>query len=189
LEHKDASFQKLILGAQSILSTKSLDVILAKEFGSANSTSCSTWRENLELAVNAKRIDNANLCASISHANFIGGAAFLEEHEGTVGFDVEETNRVLPEVALRVSDPHQAKIAPTPAALFVAKEASFKALRGPRQPSVLSKVEILEWLNCPISPSFYKFRAGLKNESFQWFGVCFEFGSHTLGLSVFPHST
>lgn len=185
----DVSFQNMIIEARRILSVKSLDIILDKDFGSANSVSCSTWRENLELAVNAKCIRNPNFSTSISHANFVGGAAFLDKSEGAVGFDVEESDRVLQAVALRVSDPHQLKIAPTAAALFVAKEASFKALRGPRQPTVLSKVEILEWLTCSNLPSYYKFRAAVKNESFQWFGICFEFGSHTLGLSVFRHST
>lgn len=145
-------------------------------------------REKLQEKIDAKLLEG-KFSYSLSHSKVLGGAAFAADGEGHVGFDVEETSRVLPAVALRISDEEQFRSAPTPAALFVAKEASFKALRGHRQPPVLSEVEILEWKTHQFSPLLYNFTAGLKGQQIQWFGVCFEDGENTVGISLFPHCT
>lgn len=145
-------------------------------------------RENLQTKIEEK-LRGGSLAYSVSHSKSFGGAAFVDSAFGPIGFDIEETSRVTEAVALRVSDEHQLRIAPTAAAIFVAKEAAFKALRGPRQPKILSEVEIINWEVHPFSPPIYSFKAGLKGHSFQWFGVCFEDNQHTVGISFFPHST
>ncbi|MFN7727651.1 MAG: hypothetical protein ACK5P7_00680 [Bdellovibrio sp.] len=86
---------------------------------------------------------------SVSHAKGLGGYAMIYYPKGeatTVGFDLEIKGRVKPEVAARVcEDPAEFAAAPTYAALWCAKEAGFKALRGPDQPPVLSGVVVHSW--------------------------------------------
>lgn len=144
-------------------------------------------REKLQSAIDEK-LRGGSLAYSVSHSKVLGGAAFAAG-ELQVGFDLEETSRVSEAVALRVSDKKQLEMAPTPAALFVSKEAAFKALRGHRQPLILSEVQILEWKIHDFSLPLYNFTAGLKSQQFQWFGVCFQDGENTVGISVFPHSS
>lgn len=183
----------MAIGAHSLLrdeirrtlNSPSLDFFYSPEFSSAQSKDCNDWREKLQTKVDQYRAGK-NFSYSISHSNNLGGAAFLDSAEGQIGFDVEVTSRVLSEVALRVSSSEQLKNAPTPAALFVAKEAAFKSLRGPRQPKVLSEVEIIDWVPHSFSPLLYNFTARLKGQQIQWFGVCFEESRNTVGLSVFP---
>ena len=170
---------------RELLKSPSLDYFYSSQFGSANSKSCNGWRERLQAEVE-NHIGDKKINYSISHSNYLGGAAYAADQ---VGFDIEETARVLPAVALRVSDEQQMRIAPSPAMLFVAKEAAFKSLRGPRQPRVLSEVEIISWQTHNFSQPLYYFTAQLKGQPFQWFGVCFEDSQTTVGISVFPHST
>ena len=161
---------------RTILNCPSLDYFYSEEF---------VDREKLQNKIDEK-LREGKCSYSLSHSKVLGGAAFAADGM-QIGFDLEQTNRVHPEVALRVSDPDQLRKAPTPAALFVSKEAAFKSLRGPRQPLILSEVEILEWKTHHFSSPLYNFTARLKGQEIQWFGVCFEDGENTVGLSVFPH--
>ncbi len=137
-----------------------------------------------------KRIDETllgtSLSHSISHSRIMGGAAFAADG---IGFDLEETSRVSEKVALRVSCPEQVRVAPSASMIFVAQEAAFKALRGPRQPKVVTEVEILEWSKRDFLVPMYDFVAGLKGQQIRWFGVCFQDAEHTIGLCLFPHSS
>ncbi len=162
-----------------ILNCPSLDFFYSADF---------VVREKLQEAIKEK-LGSGSFAYSVSHSKVLGGAAFAADGVGQVGFDLEQTNRVHNEVALRVSDPDQFRKAPSAAALFVSKEAAFKALRGPRQPAILSEVEILEWNTHDFSPPLYNFTARLKSQQIQWFGVCFEDGENTVGISLFPHSS
>ncbi len=81
---------------------------------------------------------------SLSHCPEAGGWAITDWHQ-SVGFDLEVPKRVKAEVVARVSNPSEVSSAPSAAALWVAKEASFKALRGPRQPLLISQVQISNW--------------------------------------------
>ncbi len=161
---------------RKLLNCPSLEFFYAAEF---------VDREKLQNRIE-ETLRGGDLAYSVSHSNILGGAAFAAD-EGQIGFDLEETARVLPAVALRISDDQQLRAAPTPAALFVAKEAAFKALRGPRQPKVLSEVEILEWYLHSFSIPLYTFSARLKGQQNLWLGVCFEDSKSTVGLSFFPH--
>lgn len=180
--------ENLIAEIRKLLGSSSLEYFYSPEFGSANSNACSDWREKLQKQIDETLFGrNIESSYSVSHSNFLGGAALIDSAEGQVGFDIEQTARVLPAVALRVSDEEQMRLAPSPAALFVAKEAAFKSLRGSRQPKVLSEVEILEWSLQKYSFPLYIFAARLKGQQNQWLGVCFQDADHTVGISFFPH--
>ena len=79
---------------------------------------------------------------SISHCPTVGGFALSEEINFTLGLDLEVPERVRRETVARVSIDAELAAAPTPAHLWVAKEAAFKSLRGPHQPTTMSGLEI-----------------------------------------------
>jgi phosphopantetheinyl transferase (holo-ACP synthase) len=79
---------------------------------------------------------------SISHGQKLGGFAISKK---PVGFDLELISRVEPVLVERVSLPDEVKFAPSPAHLWSAKEAAYKALVHFRQPKVLSDVLIGGW--------------------------------------------
>lgn len=87
--------------------------------------------------------------ASISHCRSLGGFAFTQydtNESVSIGFDIEENERVSEEVARRIClTPEEFEKAPSPVSLWAAKEAAFKSLKGPRQPQVVSELEITDW--------------------------------------------
>lgn len=87
---------------------------------------------------------------SVSHTDELGGFVWINLKEPMpglqIGLDIENSTRVHEVVAKRICKSEaEFKAAPSPSSLWVAKEAAFKALRGPKQPQVLSEVEITEW--------------------------------------------
>ena len=82
--------------------------------------------------------------SSISHCPEFG-IAVLSPHP--VGVDVEVSDRVLEKTIARMANDEELAAAPTPAALWCAKEATFKALRSFDQPSVISKITVGFWRN------------------------------------------
>jgi phosphopantetheinyl transferase len=84
--------------------------------------------------------------SSISHTQDLGGFACIKTDGKAIGFDIELIARVSDEVAKRVcTDPTELSAAPSPAHLWVAKEAAFKALKGKSQPLVLSQIVLTNW--------------------------------------------
>lgn len=87
--------------------------------------------------------------ASISHAEGLGGYALIHYAEGEdlrLGFDIEIAARVRPEVAARICEhDDEFKAAPSPAALWSAKEAGFKCFKGPDQPPVIPYLVVHSW--------------------------------------------
>lgn len=181
---------ELLNQIKEALGCKSLEYFYSPDFGSANAGLFSDWRQKLQIEIDHRLSSSAKKSyCSISHSKHLGGAAFIAPDEGQLGFDIEESSRVSKIVAVRIADEKQFKQAPTPAALFVAKEAAFKSMRGPRQPAVISEVEIFNWEKVRQEPPLYKFSAATKGFKNQWFGVIYEDGEHTIGLCRFPHST
>lgn len=88
--------------------------------------------------------------ASISHTQGMGGFAFIEYDTDDVmqlGFDLEKTERVSNETVLRISTAKEFEQAQSAAHLWCAKEACFKALKGPHQPKLISQICIENWQN------------------------------------------
>ena len=100
---------------------------------------------------------------SISHCSNLGGYAadseiqahpkdqsynYLSPVQSAIGFDLELTSRVSTRIAERVSaDTQELEEAPSASSLWTAKEACFKALRGPHQPAILQQLKIGNWNN------------------------------------------
>lgn len=78
----------------------------------------------------------------ISHCRSIGGFVLSN---GPIGFDIEETRRVSPAVAERMSHQNDDKQSPSPAALWTAREAVYKSL-GARQPAIMNDFAITNWV-------------------------------------------
>ena len=83
---------------------------------------------------------------SISHCPDIGGFAHTNDSGVQIGFDIELNARLEPRLAERVSHPQESyQEASSPAIFWCAKEASYKALRGPLQPKVISEIRLGNW--------------------------------------------
>jgi len=79
---------------------------------------------------------------SISHGPDLGGFAISKK---PMGFDLELIDRVKDTTVRRISKEAEMINAPTPAHLWVAKEATYKALKIYSQPEVISELEIGAW--------------------------------------------
>ena len=115
--------------------TPSLNIIVNEKYGSH----AADFRQNLTNDI------PKDFEYSISHTQGLGGFAILHPAR-KIGFDLEPMNRVTAKVATRIAfAPDEASQAPSPGHLWVAKEAAFKALRGPKQPQVLSALKVSGW--------------------------------------------
>lgn len=136
----DVSFIKQTLGINH------LAIVVRSDWGSNSAH----YRESIHVDLK-KQI--AKACpfsdSSISHSQGLGGyvlSIFDTNRAYQIGFDIEETRRVRPELAKRVSySEEEFTSSESPASLWVAKESSFKCLKGPKQPLVVSEIEIGEW--------------------------------------------
>lgn len=125
------------------LGEPSLEIFLQKSWGSE----FTSHREQIhnELLKHTKFVDT-----SISHTREMGGYVGIcssDKFKKHIGFDIEATSRVTQAIARRVClTQEEFDQAPSPAHLWVAKEAAFKALRGCGQPKTVSKIEISDWV-------------------------------------------
>jgi phosphopantetheinyl transferase (holo-ACP synthase) len=124
---------------------------------------------------------------SVSHCPLAGGFALTAPARNvSLGFDLEAIERVTAPIVSRISEPKELAIAPDLASLWVAKEASYKALPRSIQPLVTSQIEIGGWLT--LGQNFYRFNAGLKGS--QHFGnahgFVVDFDSLKMGFFVYP---
>lgn len=124
-----------------------------------------------------------NLHSSISHTHELGIVAFCS---APIGVDIEQTSRVHSEVVRRISSAEEFELAPSPAALWCAKEASFKALRDFAQPSVVSAISIGNWAKIDSHTETF---ALLNYSNFSvplaGHGLVFQLANHTLGFFIF----
>lgn len=124
---------------------------------------------------------------SLSHCPAAGGFAYLSPESNThVGFDVEDPDRVTVEVVARISRDEEVQMAPDPASLWVAKEATYKALPKEIQPLVIGQIEIHNWLT--LGHNFYTFTGGVFGS--QHFrnaqGLVLGSGGLKMGFFLFP---
>ncbi|MBX3016259.1 MAG: 4'-phosphopantetheinyl transferase superfamily protein [Bdellovibrionaceae bacterium] len=96
-----------------------------------------------------KKAASAAVHASVSHAPMRGGFVGLTEAHPSalqLGFDLEDIERVTEAAAARVASPRDHSFSPlTPAHLWCAREAAFKALKGDCQPLVVSQIALTDW--------------------------------------------
>lgn len=145
---------------QTFLSPEILEVV-QKELGLSNLTVelRSDWgsqsqhhRESIHQAVKAKMAKAYPLSdSSISHCPSLGGFAFTSFDVNSIvqlGFDVEEISRITPVISQRIcKTKEEFAAAPSAAHLWCAKEAAYKSLKGPKQPKVVSELELFGWEN------------------------------------------
>lgn len=113
---------------------------------------------------------------SISHASHFGGwvASPLPLR---IGFDVEEGRRISQAVIERMSSPQEIAECPTPAFLWCAKEAYFKAL-AQDQPQAITQLNIGNWQE--LGDGFFSFSASPHKPGRGWvlnampfmYGIC-----------------
>lgn len=97
---------------------------------------------------------------SISHTPTLGGFA-LSRGSAAIGLDLEDVARVHAKAVARVSKPTEQ--APSPALLWCAKEAAFKALRG--RPKVLSNLTTSAWRSVSAPSNFSLWSSEVREDS------------------------
>lgn len=111
-------------------------VVISPQFAASNKQN----RLMLSQVIAAQKIPER--ACSISHCPNLGGFFYLAN--SAVGFDIELRERITPAIIERVSAPQELLVTDRLGHLWVAKEASFKALRD-RQPATISSVRIKSW--------------------------------------------
>jgi hypothetical protein len=133
---------------------------------------------------------------SIAHCPEAGGFA-VADGSTWVGFDIESVSRIQERAVARVSSAEELSQAPSPAHLWVAKEASFKALPANLQPKVISEIVVSSWLPAPteknFSPGTHFFAIHPSNIQTHGFkagkGVVFPLLGNLVGFFSIRHST
>lgn len=123
-----------ILQIQNHLQLKTFELLLF-DGDLQKSTEFSVFAKNQKFSFQSK-----------SHAPGLAGFIQTQDRLLGLGFDIEKTERVTAEVAARIcQNPKEFSQAPSPASLWTAKEATYKALRGPAQPQTVSQVCLENW--------------------------------------------
>jgi 4'-phosphopantetheinyl transferase len=154
---------------QNCLQEPSLSFSVSRDWGS----DCDGYREKIRAGIAALSPTDS----SISHTQGLGGfAAILGAENRKIGFDIEVIARVTPQIAGRVrTTADELSLAPSPAHLWVAKEAAFKALKGPQQPKLISEIHIVDWQK--TKSQFETFRVtGLNSRGAVFIQSSFAFG-------------
>lgn len=116
-------------------------------------------REHMQTAIDAAQTEFGKpFHYSLSHCRSAGGFASIHHSDLQVGFDIEETARAAADTVARISTPKEMELAPSPAALWCAKESLFKSLRGPSQPRVTSAIIVDHWIQSKSS-GFWEFKS------------------------------
>ena len=97
---------------------------------------------------------------SISHCPLAGGFVVCPLPDGHVGLDLEDRTKVTHEVVVRMGSEEESLLAPDPALLWAAKEATFKSLLKASQPRALSAVSLTSWYT--IEPGLWGFHAQIQ---------------------------
>lgn len=180
---KDAEIQKFTFNQLEI------EVVLNKDWGSQSEGFRTRLREDIFARYNVKNQLTARTFSnlpeletgfvSISHAPKLGGYA---HSKAPIGFDLEDPQRIKADIVSRVSFPEELTNSPQPDWLWVAKEATFKALRGPRQPQVISAINI-RWENFN-SPGLMAFTCANLSQfsTVDGSGFVFQIRNHLAGI-------
>ncbi len=97
---------------------------------------------------------------SVSHCPLVGGFVICPIHDGHVGLDLEDRTKVTPEIVARMCSEEETFLAPDPALLWAAKEATFKSLLKASQPKALSEIVLLNWYT--IESKIWGFNAQIR---------------------------
>ena len=147
--------------ASKYLELEGFDIVLKKDWASTKDTSRADLRQYIFDNISSEPsildlshtpvLKDFNL--SISHNKEMGGFAIISQSAPkssikafSLGFDIEINSRAKPDLVSRVSVCKQEfDSAPSPCALWTAKEAAFKCLSGELQPAGVADIEIGNW--------------------------------------------
>lgn len=119
---------------------------------------------------------------SISHSQQLGGYAFCKTTQ--IGFDIEETARILQPIVFRVCDSDEQKLSIPSPQLWAAKESAFKSAIEVK-PQVLSQIKIQSVEE--LKPHGFIFNGRVDGGGFVK-GLTFESYGLTFGISSFSSS-
>jgi hypothetical protein len=135
------------------LGLPTLEIVLSPDYSAAGNAGRLKIREAIIAALKPDEIeaqtlrmlehipDLPNASVSISHNPSLGGFAYTRAKTPSIGFDIEEIARIHPKPVARISKPEE--LTQSPARLWVAKEAAFKALRG--RPKIITALTTRGW--------------------------------------------
>lgn len=124
----------------------------------------------------------SNTQVSISHCLQYGVIVFAQE---PVGVDVEDRARVQEKIVARLSSAEEMRAAPEPASLWVAKEATYKALKSFKQPRVLSQIEMGDWQKLDSHSETFRLLNSPDFAAPEGFGLVIRNKSHALAIFKF----
>lgn len=101
---------------------------------------------------------------SVSHCNCLGAFLFVFDKKFSIGFDMEQKNRITDKLVNRISSKAEIKQSPFPALLWVAKEASFKCFSNNQNQFLLSHCLISSWKKT-LMQDIYFFDSHLKTNN------------------------
>lgn len=164
------SVKLLTQAIQKEVSSLSVQIFISDQFSSKNESCRLMIRKHIvdtfkylltpsecESVLDLKNIPTSAQCYfSISHNLNNGGYA---QSTSQIGFDLEDFNRVKPEVVQRVSTPHDIRQAPSTQYLWSAKESIFKLISQTIEKTnsdfVLSHINSISWNSSNLVDLFY----------------------------------
>ena len=102
---------------------------------------------------------------SLSHSHNIGGFTISSDTSTAIGFDLEYSVRVKKKTVAYISQEQELQQAPSPCALWSAKEASFKSLHKTQLHSYIKRIFISNWIH--QAPDTYKYEFDIKDQGFK----------------------
>ena len=104
-----------------------------------------------------------DIAISISHCRTFAGFIFELSPHTSLGLDVEQKSRITHKAVEYIAGQKELSRAPSPAFLWGAKEAAFKAIHSPEQKTPLSHIRIDNWCLLPQNDRAYSFSFSFQN--------------------------
>ncbi len=118
---------------------------------------------------------------SLSHSHNIGGFIISSDTGTVIGFDLEYSLRVKKETVAYISQEQELQQAPSPCALWSAKEAAFKSLHKTQFHSYIKKIFISNWMY--KAPDTYEYEFNIKDQNLKGRGCIIFFKTLVVGLA------
>ena len=118
---------------------------------------------------------------SLSHSHNIGGFVISSDTNTAIGFDLEYSLRIKKETVAYISQEQELQEAPSPCALWSAKEAAFKSLHKTQLHSYIKKILISNWVQ--QAPDTYEYEFNIKEQSLKGRGYIIFFKTLAAGLA------
>ena len=119
------------------------------------------------------------MTVSLSHSHNIGGFVINSNTKNVIGFDLEYSERVKKETVAYISQEQELHEAPSPCALWTAKEASFKSLH--KTQTYINKIFVSHWLQ--KTSDTYEYDFSIKDQNLTGKGCAIFFKTLVAGVS------